>query len=166
MQEIFNLRRLKLNKKFQSIVFDEGDELYPNGIFEFNITKIIAFIQNNNDKFQPEEVAVKSIRTGFATRLNETTIKNANILTPIILAEISPGLFNVIDGHHRLERAYRDGVIKILAYKLLAEQHIMFITSTKAYKEYIQYWNNKIKDRMQDLKFNKQEINADQKAHS
>lgn len=166
MQEIFNLRRLKLNKKFQSIVCDEGDELFPNGIFEFNITKIIAFIQNNNDKFQPEEVLVKSIRNRFVTGLNEKTIKNANILTPIILAEISPGLFNVIDGHHRLERACREGVIKILAYKLLAEQHIMFMTSTKAYKEYIQYWNNKIKDRMQDLKFNKQDINANQKAHS
>jgi hypothetical protein len=146
MQEIFNLRRrLKLNKKFQSIVCDEGDEIYPNGIFEFNITKIIAYIQNDNDKFPLKEVVVKSIRNDFVNHLNETTIKNANILTPIILAEISPGLFNVIDGHHRLERAYRDGVIKILAYKLLAEQHIMFMTSTKAYKKYIEYWNNKIK---------------------
>jgi endonuclease V-like protein UPF0215 family len=80
------------------------------------------------------------------------TYKNANILTPIILAEISPGLFNVIDGRHRLEKAYRDGVIKILAYKLLAEQHIMFMTSVKSYEEYVQYWNNKIKDRMRDLR--------------
>ena len=148
MQEIFNLRKLKLNKKFQSIVCDKGDELYPNGIFEFNITKLVAFIQANKDKFQPEEVIVKSIRSGFDTHLNETTIKNTNISKPIILAEISPGLFNVIDGHHRLERAYLDGVIKILAYKLLSEQHIMFMTSIEAYKEYIQYWNKKIKDRM------------------
>ena len=160
MQENLHLRKFKLNKKFQPIICDEGDELYPNGIFEFNITKLVAFIQANKDKFQPEEVTVKSVRTGFATNLDEVAIKEANISAPIILAEISPGLFNVIDGRHRLEKAYRDGIIKILAYKLLAEQHIMFMTSTKAYTEYVQYWNNKIKERMQDLKLNEQKINA------
>lgn len=160
MQENFNLRKFKLNKKFKPIICDAGDKLYPNGVFVFNITKLVAFIQANKDKFQPEKVIVKSVRTGFATNLDEEAIKEANILAPIILAEISPGLFNVIDGHHRLEKAYRDGVIKILAYKLFAEQHIMFMTSAKSYTEYVQYWNSKIKDRMKDLKLHKQEINA------
>jgi DNA repair photolyase len=152
MQDNINSRKLKLNKKFQPIPCDAGDEFFPNGIFEFNITKLLVFISANKDQFQPEEVEVRSVRKWVSKNLDESTIKNANILTPIILAEISPGLFNVIDGRHRLEKAYRDGVIKILAYKLLAEQHIMFMTSVKSYEEYVQYWNNKIKDRMRDLR--------------
>ncbi len=152
MQEDLILRKLKLKKTFQPIHCDKGDELYPNGIFEFNITKILAWIVANKDKFHPKEVEVKSVRSGFSTNLDDNTIKNADILMPIILAEISPGLFNVIDGHHRLEKSYRDGIIKIPAYKLLAEQHIMFLTSVRAYKEYVQYWNNKVKDRIKDLK--------------
>jgi DNA repair photolyase len=152
MQDNINSRKLKLNKKFQPIPCEAGDEFFPNGIFEFNITKLLVFISANKDQFQPEEVEVRSVRKWVSKNLDESTIKNANILTPIILAEISPGLFNVIDGRHRLEKAYRDGVIKILAYKLLAEQHIMFMTSVKSYEEYVQYWNNKIKDRMRDLK--------------
>lgn len=55
-------------------------------------------------------------------------------------------MFNVIDGHHRLEKAYRDGVTTILAYKILAEQHIRFLTSTMAYTKYVQYWNEKLKN--------------------
>ena len=151
MQDNFNLKQLKLNRAFQPLPCDIGDEFFPNGIFEFNITKILAFINVNKDKFQPEEVDVKIIRTFPSKNLDESTIKIANLLTPIILAEISPGLFNVIDGNHRLEKAYRDGASKILTYKMLAEQHIMFITSIRAYKEYVQYWNTKIKDKKRDL---------------
>ena len=76
--------------------------------------------------------------------MNEATIRIANLMQPIILAEIAPDKFNVIDGNHRLERAYRDGANKILAYKVRAEQHIAFLTSVEAYKAYIEYWNSKI----------------------
>jgi hypothetical protein len=36
--------KLKLDKRFQPCPLEEGDEAYPNGIFEFNITRLIAFI--------------------------------------------------------------------------------------------------------------------------
>ena len=126
-------------------VTPDGDELYLNGIFEFNITKLLEFINTNKDKFHPEKVEVKAVRAFRSNNLNESTIKSADLSIPIILAEISPGMFNIIDGHHRLEKAYRDGASKVLAYKLLAEQHIRFLTSTMAYNEYIQYWNTKLK---------------------
>lgn len=106
----------------------------------------LEFINANQDIFQPQEVEVRAVRMDYSSsNLNESTIQSVNLLTPIILAEISPGMFNVIDGHHRLEKAYRDGVTKMLAYKVLAEQHIRFLTSTMAYKEYVQYWNAKLK---------------------
>jgi len=137
------LRKLKIDKKFQPVLKNDGDEFYPNGIFEFNITKLLAFIKDNLHIFQPAEVPVKTVRF-HSEHLNEATIQSANTKEPIILAEIAPDRFNVIDGHHRLEKAYRDGINNILAYKICAEQHIKFLTSIEAYKEYIGYWNSKI----------------------
>lgn len=138
------LRKLKNNKTFKPLPKDEGDEFYPNGIFEFNVTRLLIFIKANPHIFQPEEVSVKAARTFPSRNLNESTIQVANIAEPIILAEIAPDRFNVIDGNHRLERAYRDGINKIFAYKVRAEQHIAFLTSVMAYEAYIEYWNSKI----------------------
>ena len=74
------------------------------------------------------------------------SIDKTNITVPIILAEIRPGGYNVIDGNHRLEKAYRMGVEYIKGYKLRPEQHIPFLTSLKAYHAYVEYWNSKIMD--------------------
>jgi hypothetical protein len=137
-------KKLKVDKKFQSIPNDERDEFYPNGIFEFNITKLLMFIKANPHIFQPEEVSVKSVRIFPFSHLNESTIQGANIAEPIILAEIAPDRFNVIDGNHRLERVYRGGGSKILAYKVHHEEHVAFLISKAAYEDYIKYWNSKL----------------------
>lgn len=137
-------RKLKIDKTFKPSHEEDGDELYPNGIFIFNITKLLEFIKINPQLFTLEAVSVKEFRLFISDNLNETTIQTANIAKPIILAEIAPERFNVIDGNHRLEKAHRDGVITIFAYKVLAEQHIQFLTSTKAYENYIEYWNSKL----------------------
>lgn len=136
-------RKLKIDKNFQPLSRDEGDEFYPNGIFIFNITKLLRFIKTNPHKFPPEEVSVKTVRTSSSRTLDESTIQVANIADPIILAEIAPNRFNVIDGNHRLERAYREGASIILAYKVQAEQHVAFLTSITAYEDYVEYWNSK-----------------------
>ncbi|MBI2522730.1 MAG: ParB N-terminal domain-containing protein [Bdellovibrio sp.] len=138
------MKKLKFNKKFQPCPKDEDDELYANGIFVFNITKLLAFIRANADKFPREEVEVKAVRLFPSSQLTESTILAANLSAPIILAEISPGNFNVIDGNHRLERAHRDGMDKIPAFRVNVEQHLAFLTSEKAYKTYIEYWNGKV----------------------
>jgi hypothetical protein len=137
-------KKLKVDKKFHPLPKAEGDELYPNGIFEFNITKLLMFIKANPHIFQSEEVSVKVARTFPSSNLNESTIQVANVAEPIILAEIAPDRFNVIDGNHRLERAYREGTSKIFAYKVRPEHHMIFLTSENAYKKYIEYWNSKI----------------------
>ena len=139
-------KRFKLSENFQPLAVEEDDELFPNGIFEFNITKLLAFIGSNPDKFAPEKVDVKSLSWNSADSLDESTVRAANISNPIILAEISPGRFNVIDGHHRLERANRDGVEKMPAIRIYADQHVAFLTSEKAYKIYVGYWNSKVED--------------------
>jgi hypothetical protein len=122
-----------------------GDELFPNGIFVFNIAKIIEYIQKNPDSITIEEVAVRDYYKGFSS-INESNVDSVEISKPVILAEISPGRYNVIDGNHRMEKARRVGINGIQAYKLNVEQHIRFLTSKKIYVAYIEYWNTKIKE--------------------
>jgi hypothetical protein len=143
---------LTLEKSFVPASEDDGDELYQNGVFIFNITKMTEYIHEHKDEIAQENIEVKAYRTGFA-KLTESHIDTTDILVPIILAEISPGKYNVIDGNHRLEKAYRMGVDYIPAYKLIPEQHLPFLTSLKSYHYYVEYWNSKIKDglEIQDL---------------
>jgi hypothetical protein len=44
MTELSLPPNLKLDKKFQPCPLDEGDEAYPNGIFVFNIIRLLATI--------------------------------------------------------------------------------------------------------------------------
>ncbi len=136
---------LAMDKDFVPASEDEGDELYPNGIFVFNITKMLKFINDSRDAVPLTSIDVKAYRNGLSS-LNESHIDSVDITSPIILAEISPGRHNVIDGNHRLEKAYRMGMENIPAYTLKAKQHIPFLTSLKAYHAYVEYWNLKIKD--------------------
>ena len=98
--------KLRVDRHFSPCPVDEEDELYPNGIFVFNITKLTEFIQNNPGSFRCEEVLVKGFPAGFS-RLNESYLAEVDLSRPVILAEIAPGRFIVIDGNHRMEKARR-----------------------------------------------------------
>ena len=113
---LLQVKKLKINKNFQPLPDDDRDEFFRNGIFEFNITKLQTFINDHPNIFSPEEILVKTARTFSSRNLNESVIRVADIVKPIILAEIAPDRFNVIDGNHRLERAYRDGINVVYAY--------------------------------------------------
>jgi len=137
-------RFLTIDKNFKPAPVDNGDELYPNGIFVFNITRMIEYLKGHQDQITPEIISVKESRSSFFGP-NEDHINTTDFSIPIILAEISPGRFNVIDGNHQIEKAYRSNVESILAYKLSPEHHIPFLTSLKGYHAYIEYWNTKLK---------------------
>ncbi|MFK7848490.1 MAG: ParB/Srx family N-terminal domain-containing protein [Rhodothermales bacterium] len=83
--------------------------------------------------------------TRLFTTINESHVDSVDISQPVILAEISPGHYNLIDGNHRMEKARRLKMKRISAYRLKAEQHVGFLTSKKAYLVYIDYWNGKLK---------------------
>ena len=135
--------KLKVNKKFTPCPIDDGDELFPNGIFEFNITKMFSFIEKNPDKFALEQVLETEFNQNFSN-LNESHIDSVDICRPVIFAEIAPGKYNLIDGNHRMEKARRLGVKTMSAFKLTVEQHIIFLTTEKAYLAYVEYWNSKL----------------------
>lgn len=135
--------KLKFNKKFQAINVDAEDELFPNGLFEFNITKLIAHINANPVNFPIEEVVLDTLWES-SSNLSDAAIQAANLSVPIILAEISPGRFNVVDGNHRVAKARRNGAKSLLAYTVRPDQHHRFLTSVNAYKKYVEYWNTKV----------------------
>ena len=139
--------KLKLDWTFQPCPEAPGDELYPNGIFVFNITRLLAFIEAHPHTFPVGSVALADLPDyGGADRLDAEAIRNADLRRPILLAEISPGHYNVIDGHHRIARARRERSAVLSAVTVRCPHHIAFLTSTRAYQAYVEYWNSKCKD--------------------
>jgi len=134
--------KLKADKNFIPCPVSDGDEFYSNGIFVFNITKMTEYIMDNPEIFIPEEVVVKDLHKFLF--INESQVDTVDISKPVIMAEISPSRFNLIDGQHRIEKAHRLGIKTIMAYRLNVHQHIKFLTSRKAYEAYVEYWNSKI----------------------
>jgi hypothetical protein len=136
---------LSMNDKFTPCPVAVGDELYPNGIFVFNITKITEYLQERADRVALEEVAVSDFSKAFSS-INESYVDSVDISKPVVVAELSPGRYTLIDGHHRMEKARRMGLKSVRAYKLSVEQHIRFLTSKEAYQAYVGYWNSKLKE--------------------
>ena len=139
--------KLKLDRTFQPCSEAPGDELYPNGTFVFNITRLLAFVETHPHAFPVGSVSLADIPDyGGADRLDAEAIRNADLRRPILLAEISPGHYNVIDGHHRIARARRERAGVLPAVRIRCPHHIVFLTSARAYKAYVEYWNSKCKD--------------------
>jgi hypothetical protein len=110
-------------------------EIYPNGVFDFNITRLLAFVREHADRFPVEWVEVSEI---------EDAVRAADLACPILLAEIAPGQYGVIDGHHRLAKARRQGTAVLPAHRLHCPAHVPFLTSRFAYERYVEYWNDKV----------------------
>ena len=139
--------KLKLDRTFQPCPEAPGDELYPNGIFVFNITRLLAFIEAHPHAFPVGSVALADLPDyAGADCLDAEAIPNADLRRPILLAEISPHSYNVIDGHHRIARARREGSATLPTVSIRCPHHMAFLTSTRAYKAYVEYWNSKCKD--------------------
>lgn len=102
------------------------------------------YIESAPGDFSREEIVVSTSYNSFSA-INETHVMSTDVSKPVILAEISPGQYNLIDGHHRMEKALRLGVARIPSYRLNAQQHCKFLTTEKGYIAYVSYWNDKLK---------------------
>lgn len=138
------VKKFSIDKNFVPCPVNDGDELYPNGIFVFNITKMIECIHNSPADITLEMVAVEGFYKG-SFPLDESYVDNVDVSRPVIMAEIAPGRYNLIDGNHRMQKARRGGVKSVSAYKLNATQHMKFLTTKKGYESYIEYWNSKLR---------------------
>lgn len=97
------------------------------------------------ENIELEKICVSDFYSSYF-HINQDHLQSVNIDKPVILAEISPRKYSLIDGHHRIVKAYNQGIESVLAYKVPVDQHILFLTSMKRYEVYIKYWNEKIKN--------------------
>lgn len=104
---------LKTDADFTPCPIQDGDELFRNGFFVFNITRMLEYLKNNPDEIDRVEITVSDFLTEFSS-IAESHVESVDISRPVVLAEISPGYYNLIDGNHRMEKARRSGEIKML----------------------------------------------------
>lgn len=104
-------RKLKIDKNYIPLPTFEGDEIYPNGIFHFNISRILQKIEAGNFDVVYEKINVEEwFKMHFYKKVNENHVLTVDINMPILQAEISPNIYEIIDGNHRIEKAYREGI--------------------------------------------------------
>jgi hypothetical protein len=73
-------KRLKLDKGFRPCVVQAGEEVYPNGVFEFNVTRLVAFIQEQADRIPVEPVELSELPNyGESPSLNEEVVRSADL---------------------------------------------------------------------------------------
>jgi hypothetical protein len=109
-------------KNYQPLPTFEGDVIFRNGIFLFNISSILDDIIAGNLEVEQEQIdVVEWFNTHWHGRINEEHLPSVQVNQAIVQAEISPGMFSIIDGNHRIEKAFRDGVPYIHSYKLRGE---------------------------------------------
>jgi len=137
----------KIDKRFKPCPVEDNDELFPNGIFEFNVTKMQLFMDENPHLFPLTKARVAEY-SALNTNLDDVYIASeaVDVDRPVILAEIAPDRYNLIDGHHRLEKARKQRIEFVPAFKIAPEQHMAFLTTSSGYTAYIDYWNQKVKN--------------------
>lgn len=124
----------------------EGDEIYRNGIFKFNVSRILEHIVNGKLNPETEYININEwLKIHGHGSVNEEHLPTVDTTKPILQAEIRPGRFEIIDGNHRFEKTYREGVAFIYSYKLTGEQLIPFFTEKRGYETFVEYWNSKLK---------------------
>jgi hypothetical protein len=98
---------------------------------------------NQSDSIQPEPVKVSDFWHSVENA-NEDHLPTVDLTKPIIIAEIAPDRYNIIDGNHRVEKAKRENIATLPAYRIKARDHVRFLTSQKSYLCYVDYWNDKV----------------------
>ena len=63
--------KLKLNKKLQPCAAEPDDELYPNGSFLFNISRLLTFINAYPERFTVEPIEVAEFLQFGPTQFRE-----------------------------------------------------------------------------------------------
>jgi hypothetical protein len=147
MRKIKHPRTLKLKKNYiPKKQINEELEIYKNGIFNFFISKILEDIENGIFKPKKERINIEKWRKTHFTNdsLNENHLKTVNTRKPIIQAEISIEKFEIIDGNHRFEKAFRDGRKTITSYKIYSEELVSYFYDKQGYECFVKYWNSKL----------------------
>ena len=159
----FEHPRLLSPERMEPPVFpDLGDEIFQNGVFFFNISAILEWLEQNPQPI----VEIPTDLWGTFPGKEDRYIEAADLTRPIAIAEIAPDYrdfvpdfpehhwpmrgYSCIDGQHRLEKARRLGLKTLPAVILQMEQHIPFLY--EGYERYVSYWNGKLIERTEDAR--------------
>ena len=151
----------------------DGEEVFANGVFKFNISALLKSLANKKDTLELAAISVSDWVDRVAIdQLLPEHIESADLERPVILLEIAPDyrLYNMdipesdyvargfvlADGMHRIAKANKTGVLHIPAYLIKMEDHLPFMY--QGCHEYMDYWNQKITERESDY-YRKQGIN-------
>ena len=138
-------RKIKLDKKFEPLPTRDGDEIFRSGYFKFNITRIMEDILAGKLEVAEEPINVSSwFRLRSSNAVNEDHISSVDINKTVLQAEIRAGVYNMIDGNHRIEKARREGIEWINSYKIKGEQLVPYFIEKKGYEAFVEYWNSKL----------------------
>lgn len=138
-------RKIILDKHYTPLPTNEGDEIYPNGIFNFSISRILEHIAEGKIEAEKERINIKEwYKNHFRGSVNEAHLPTVDVSKPILQAEIRPGMYEIIDGHHRMEKACRDGIEFVDSFKLRGEQLLPFFADVRGYEAFVKYWNSKL----------------------
>lgn len=149
MKKMKHPRTLKLIKNYvpKQPMSDEI-EIYPNGIFQFFISKIIEDIESGIFTPKKERINIDKLRKTHTLSfvVNEEHLETVDTKKPIIQAEIRVGRFEIIDGNHRLEKAFREGKKNINSYKIHGKELVPYFYDRKGYECFVKYWNSKLEE--------------------
>ena len=138
-------RKMKLNKKFTPIS-ETAEEVY-GGFLQFNISAIIQDIASKKLIVDKKRIHIKnwfkehSIEFGV---INKEHLPSVDLSVPIIQAELRINKYEIIDGNHRMQKAFDNGRIYINSYQIKGEQLANYLMSKEQYESYIRYWNEKV----------------------
>ena len=99
-------RQLKLDEHFVPCPEEEDDELYPNGIFVFNITHLLAYLQCDKSRILISEAQVSDFPR-YNDGLDQDYVDNTDLKKPVILAELA-----------RMEKARKNNVATVPCYRV------------------------------------------------
>ncbi len=138
-------RKLKLDKNFEPLPTRDGDEIFRNGYFEFNITRILEDISAGKLEIAEEPINLSSWpKLHSSNVINEDHLPAVDINKTVLQAEIRVGTYNIIDGNHRMEKARREEIQFLNSYKMKGEQLLPYFIKKKGYEAFVEYWNSKL----------------------
>lgn len=153
----FRYREMVYRPEFYDFHNDDREEWFPNGIFNYNVSRLIKDLSvcetdRSNVPWLHEatkaSIPVKEILKYYSgwERLEEEHIAAAVLKRPLIFVELAPDSFNLIDGHHRIAKAIREGVDNLPAWMVGAHSAIRYLGREFEYCRYTEYWNSKIEE--------------------
>lgn len=140
---ISSKKSINIDKNFKPYPLKKGDEVFSINRLNINISGILESIKNGLLTPIEERIYVSEWMSGRfrSGTLHESHLLRVDLSKPVIQAELRPTYFELIDGNHRIMRAFRQGVEYLDSYKISSTQLIPFFTDKFSYERFVEIWN-------------------------